>query len=192
MHTTTNTTATATFTISTTTISIVPTTTPITTTCKVTIAMANCIMLSSYTTAVTTITTMPKGVKVKFSENICENFSCTENNLPFVCRLSKGHLSNIPGTVSCVKLKLTIIVVGDVELTKRKYLHHNTSASTPTSTTTAIIIITATTATATKAETPNINSTQNATIITTDAATTTDKPKDIKANILGNIVTVLK
>ena len=76
--------------------------------------MANCIKLSSYTTAVTTITTMPKGMKVKFSENISENFCCTDDNLPSVCRLSKEHISNILGTISCVKLKLTTLVVDDV------------------------------------------------------------------------------
>ena len=54
--------------------------------------MANCINLSNYATAVTTITTMPKGMKVKFSENISEDFCCRDDNLPSVCRLSKGHI----------------------------------------------------------------------------------------------------
>ena len=38
------------------------------------IAMANCIKLSNYTAAVTTITTIHKGMKVKFSGNVSENF----------------------------------------------------------------------------------------------------------------------
>ena len=59
--------------------------------------------------------------------------------------------------------------MGDAELTKTQYLHHNTTASTPTTTTTATILITAT--------------------ATTD---TTNKPNGIKAKILGNNVTVLK
>ena len=97
VDTTTTTTATATFTSST----IVPITTSTATTCKVKsidmkisrsiwiyrlskeqinniIAMANCIKLNSYTTIVTTITTIPKDMKVKFSENISESFCCTE------------------------------------------------------------------------------------------------------------------
>ena len=78
-----------------------------------------------------------------------------------------------------MKLKLTTLVVGDVELTKRQYLHHNTNASTPTTT-------------ATKAKTTTINCTPTATTIFTGATTTTNKPKGIKAKILGNIVTVLK
>ena len=57
--------------------------------------MANSIKLSSYIGAVTTITTMPKGMKGKFSENIFENFCCTDDNLPSVFRLSKGRISNI-------------------------------------------------------------------------------------------------
>ena len=86
-----------------------------------------------------------------------------------------------------MKLKPTMHLVGDVELTKMQYLHHNTTASTLTSTTTATIIIIATTATKT---TTTINST--ATAITTGAINTTNKYKGIKAKILGNIVTILK
>ena len=86
--------------------------------------MANSIKLSSYTTAVIIITTIPKGMKVKFSEKISENFCFMDANLPSVCRISKGYISNILGTVSCVKLKLTTLVVGDVGLTKRQCLHH--------------------------------------------------------------------
>ena len=132
-------------------------------------------------------------MKVKFSENISENLCCTDDNLPSVMQVVKRayqqYLRN-----SFVKLKLTTLVVGDLELTKRQYLHHNTTASTPTTTTTitANTIITATTTTATKAKTTTINSTPTATTITTGATNTTNKPKGIKAKILGNIVTVLK
>ena len=93
----------------------------------------------------TTITTMPEDMKVKFSENISENFCCTDDNLPSVRRLSKGHISNILGTILYVKLKLKTLVVGNIELTKRQYLHRNTTASTPTTTTSNTIIIIATT-----------------------------------------------
>jgi hypothetical protein len=58
--------------------------------------------------------------------------------------LSRGRISNVLGTVLCFKLKHTRLVEGDVEITKRQYLHHNTNASTPKTTTTATIIITAT------------------------------------------------
>ena len=78
-----------------------------------------------------------------------------------------------------MKLKLTTLVVEDLELTKKQYLHHNTTASTPTTTTTA-----------TKAKTPTINSAPTATTLTT-GATTTNKLKGIKAKISGNIVTIL-
>ena len=89
MYTTTNTTTNATFISSTTTITIASITTSITTTCKVKSikmkisrsirinrlsnehidkvkAMTNCIRLSSNTTALTTITTIRRGMKVKF------------------------------------------------------------------------------------------------------------------------------
>ena len=49
-----------------------------------------------------------------------------------------------------MKLKLTRLVVRDVELTKRKYFHPNTTVSTHTSTT-ITIITTYITATATQA-----------------------------------------
>ena len=68
--------------------------------------MANCLKLSSNTTAVTTITTIPEGMTANFSENISEILSCMDDNVPSVVRLSKGHISHILGTVSCVKLKL--------------------------------------------------------------------------------------
>ena len=42
--------------------------------------MAYCIKLSSYTPALTTITTLPKGMEVKFSEDISKNFCCTDEN----------------------------------------------------------------------------------------------------------------
>ena len=71
--------------------------------------------------------------------------------------------------------------MGDCELTKRKYLPHNTTASTPL--TTANIIISA--ATTTKAKTSTINST--VTSVTTGATTTATKTKGIKAKLLGNI-----
>ena len=73
--------------------------------------MDNCIRLISYTT----ITTTPKGMKVKFSENISENLCCAYDNLPSMWKLSKGQISNILRRVSCVKLKLATLVVGDVE-----------------------------------------------------------------------------
>jgi hypothetical protein len=103
--------------------------------------------------------------------------------------LSKGHISNILRAVSFVKIKLTTLVVGDVELTKRQYLHHRTNASTPKAT--AIITITTTT-TATKAKTTTFNCILTAPTIFTGATNTTNKPKGIKAKILGNNVPVLK
>ena len=45
------------------------------------------------------------------------------NNTQSVCKLSKGRISNILGTVCCVKLKLTGLFVRNVDLTKRQYLH---------------------------------------------------------------------
>ena len=73
-------------------------------------------------TSVTTITTMPKGMKVKFSRNF-EGEGELNHNAPSVCRLSKRCNRNILGTVWCVNLKLTGLVVTDVKLTKRKYYH---------------------------------------------------------------------
>ena len=63
-------------------------------------------------------------------------------------------------TILYVKLKLTGLVVRDVELTKRKYFHPNTTASTHT-TTTITIITTSITTTATKTEATTIKSTAN-------------------------------
>jgi hypothetical protein len=51
-------------------------------------------------------------------------------------------MSNILGIVSCVKSKLKRLVVGDTELTKRQYSHHNTTTSTPNATTATITIAT--------------------------------------------------
>ena len=65
--------------------------------------MANGFKFGSHTTAVTTFTTIPKGMKTTFSDNISESFCCTRDNLPSVCRLSKGHISKILARVSCVK-----------------------------------------------------------------------------------------
>ena len=75
--------------------------------------MANCIKLSSYTTAVATITTptMPNGMKLRFSKNIFGNLRCTDDNLPSICMLSKRLISNILGIVSYMKLKLTMLAV---------------------------------------------------------------------------------
>ena len=112
--------------------------------------MANCIKLNSYTTAVTiTTNVIAKGMKMKFSEIISENFCYTNDNLPSVCKLLKGLISHFLGTVPCVKLKLTTLVVVDFKLIKRQYLHNNTTCSAPTTTTSATIIITATSSTAT-------------------------------------------
>ena len=57
-----------------------------------------------------------------------------------------------------MKLKLTGLVVRDVELTKRKYFHPNATASTH-ATTTVTIITTSITTTATKAQATTITST---------------------------------
>ena len=78
------------------------------------------------------------------------------HNTPSVCRLSKGCNNNILGIVWFVKLKLTRLVVRDVELTKRKYLHYNATTSTHT-TTTATIVTTSIATTATKAWATIIN-----------------------------------
>ena len=61
--------------------------------------------------------------------------------------LSKGRINNILGTASSMKLRITRLIVGDVELTKREYL--NASATT---TAAAVFIITATSNIATKAK----------------------------------------
>ena len=68
---------------------------------------------------------MPMGMKEKFSRIFEEDYELNQDR-PSVCRLSKECNSNILGTVRRVKLKLTGLVVRDVELTKRKYLHSNT------------------------------------------------------------------
>jgi hypothetical protein len=88
-----------------------------------------------------------------------------DHNTPSACRLSKRRISNILGTTLSVKLKLTGLVVGDIELTKRACSHPTTTTSTITAT-----------------------STTTASAITT--ATTTPMAKGIKAKILGNVETV--
>ena len=89
------------------------------------------------------------------------------------------------------KLKLTNLVVGDVELTRRQYLHHNTTASTPKTTTTTTTI-TATTTTAIKANTTAIDSTAT-TITATTVATgaIVQVKKNLQAKNLDNIESVL-
>ena len=94
-------------------------------------------------TTVTSVTTMPKGMKVKFPRNF-EGEGELNHNMPFVFMLSKGCNSNILGTVWCVKLKLTGPVVRDVEQIKSKCLHPNATASTQTTTTVTIITTAAT------------------------------------------------
>jgi len=72
-------------------------------------------------------------------------FSIVESSgMSSVCRFSKGCNSNVLGTVWCVNLKLTGLVVRDVELTRRKYFHPNATASTHTTTAVTIITTTAT------------------------------------------------
>ena len=70
-----------------------------------------------------------------------------------------------------MRYKLTGLVVGEVELTKRQYLHRIATAPTHTATT-ATIIATSKATTATKNEATTINST---------ASATTTKTKNIKA-----------
>ena len=72
------------------------------------------------TTTMTTITTITKDIKWTFLESI-ERDGELNQNTPFVWKLSKGLIDNMLGTVWCLKLKLTGLVVGDVELTKRQY-----------------------------------------------------------------------
>ena len=59
--------------------------------------------------------------------------------MPSASRLSKECILR---TVWYVKLKLTELVVRDVELTKRKYLHPNATGFTHTTTTTVTITAT--------------------------------------------------
>ena len=131
-----------------------------------------------------------EGMKVKFSENIFVVRVTPTIRKWVVKRAYQPHLRN-----SFVSENKTYKACwgGGVELTKRQYFHHNTTASTHITTSTTTIIITATTTTATKAKTTTINSTPTVTTITTGATTTTtNKPKGIKAEVLCNIVTVLK
>ena len=78
-----------------------------------------------------------------------------------------------------MKLKLTGLIVGDVELTKRKYLHPNTTASPHTAT----IFTTSNAATATEAKATTVNSTATST-------TSATKTKGIQPKIFGYIETV--
>ena len=91
------------------------------------------------TSTVTTITTMPKGMKLKLSRDL-KGEGELNHNAPSVCRLSNGCDSNILVTVRCVKLKLTGLVVREFELTKRKFSHPNATASTHPTTTVTISI----------------------------------------------------
>ena len=94
-----------------------------------------------------------------------------------VCWLSKRRNNNILGTVWRVKLKITGLVVRDVERTKRKYLYPTATAFTHTNTT-VNIITTSITTTATKAKATNINftaTTTTATAITAGATAITTK-----------------
>ena len=140
----------------------------------------NTITSNMNTTTLTDITTIPKGMKVTFSRNF-EGEMPTESHHA-VCRLSKGCNSNILEKVWCMKLKLTRLVVRDVERTKRKYQHFNPTASTHATTTDTVITTTIATNT-TKAYTTTINS------IATTAATVM-KTKDIKVKNLGYIETI--
>ena len=65
----------------------------------------------------TTIQTIPKGMKDIFSRN-SGGGGDVNHNTPSVCMLSKGRNSNIFVAVSCVQLKIIGLVVGDVEPTK--------------------------------------------------------------------------
>ena len=91
------------------------------------------------TITMSTITAIPKGVKVKFLRNFLffgGGGGELSQKMPSVYRLSEGCNTNILGTVWCEKLKLTGLVEGGVEITKRKYLHPFDTASTPSNTTT--------------------------------------------------------
>ena len=83
----------------------------------------------------------------------------------------------------CIKLKLAWLVVGDVELTKRQYLHPSAAAFTH-----GTIIPTPTTTTATEAKNTTINYT--ATTITAATTTAATEAKGLKPKTLGNIETI--
>jgi hypothetical protein len=85
------------------------------------------------TTSMTSITITPKGMKGIFSSFFFGGGGELNHNTLSVCRLSKGRYTNILRTVWFVKLKLTGLVVGDVELTKSKYLHPSVTVSTHSS-----------------------------------------------------------
>ena len=99
------------------------------------------------TTTVSTITTMPKGTKMKFSRNF-DGGRRNESEHTLCMQVVKKVKQQYLRTVWCVKLKLTRLVVRHVELTKRKYLHPNANTSTHT---TVTMITTSVSTTATKA-----------------------------------------
>ena len=80
---------------------------------------SQCVRATSNTTITatfTTITTLPKGMKVKFFHDFFFwGGGELQDNTSTVCRLSKGRNSNMKSLVYEVK------TVGDVEQTKRTY-----------------------------------------------------------------------
>ena len=85
---------------------------------------------------VTTITIMTKGMKVKFSGNIEGNGELNRNKLSvwaFLKGVSQQYLRN---GIWYPKLKLTGLIVGEVELTQRQYLYLNATAYSHTTATT--------------------------------------------------------
>ena len=74
------------------------------------------------TTTVTTITFTPNCMKVKFPRNFEGEVNWIRTHHLYA-GLSKERDSYILGIVWCVKLKIIGLVVGDVELTKRKCFH---------------------------------------------------------------------
>ena len=119
---------------------------------------------------------MPKGMKVKF----LRNFEGEGVNRITPRRLYEGYqkgVTEISQKSLMSKLKLTGLVVRDVELTKRKYSHPNATAFTH-NTTTVIIITTS----ATKTQATTLYSTANTTY-------TAIKAKDITVKNLGYIET---
>ena len=62
--------------------------------------------------------------------------------MPSVCSLSNGRNFNILGTVWCVKLEITELVLGMLKLTQIKYLHPIATASAHTTTTATKVKVT--------------------------------------------------
>ena len=85
------------------------------------------------TPMLTTISATSQGLNVKLEGTIRGEDELTHNVLS-LWRLSKRRNRNILRTVLCVKLNPTVFVVGDVELTQRKYFHPNATDSTHTTT----------------------------------------------------------